>query len=109
MALHHAKSGEIVHLGPLGPALQDAATAAIIKSDRFEAMRLIIHAGVEIPSHEVSGNIMLHCLEGVVELGLKNAAVQLNAGDWIYLDDGEAHSVRGLEDSALLMTIIFNK
>src|ERR1700689_3201653 len=108
MALHHAKPGEIVHLRPLGPALKDPATAAIVKSDRFETMRLIVRAGAEIPSHEVSGNITLHCLEGAVELGLKDAAVQLNAGDWIYLDGGEAHSVKGLEDSSLLMTIIFN-
>ena len=109
MALHHAGSGEIVHLGPLGPALKDTATTAIIKSDRFEVIRLIIHAGAEIPSHEVSGIIMLHCLEGAVELGLKDSAVKLNAGDWIYLDGGETHSLEGLEDSALLLTIIFNK
>lgn len=108
MALHHAKPGEIVHLGPLGPALKDTATTAIIKSDRFEAMRLIVRAGAEIPSHEVPGNITLYCLEGAVELGLKHAAVQLSAGDWIYLDGGEAHYVKGLEDSALLLTIIFN-
>jgi len=36
------------------------------------------------------------------------AAVQLSAGDWIYLDGGEEHSVKALEDSALLLTIIFN-
>ena len=83
-------------------------TPWLYKSDRFEAMRLIIRAGAEIPSHEVPGNITLHCLEGAVELGLKDAAIQLSAGDWIYLDGGEAHSVKGLEDSALLLTIIFN-
>jgi quercetin dioxygenase-like cupin family protein len=109
MDLHHAKPGEIVHLRPLGPALKDTATTAIIKSDRFEAMRLIVHAGAKIPSHEVSGNITLHCLEGAVEVGLKPAVVELRTGDWIYLDGGEAHSVKGLEDSALLLTIIFNK
>ena len=108
MALHHAKPGEIVDLRPLGPALKDTATTAIIKSDRFETMRLIVHAGAEIRSHEVSGNITLHCLEGAVQLGLKGAAVQLSGGDWIYLDGGEAHSVKGLKNSALLLTIIFN-
>jgi len=44
-----------------------------------------------------------------VEVGLKPAVVELRTGDWIYLDGGEAHSVKGLEDSALLLTIIFNK
>lgn len=108
MALHHAKPGEIVHLRPLGPALKDTATTAIIKSDRFEAMRLIVRTGAEIPSHEVSGNITLHCLEGAVELGLKHAAVPTERGRLDYLDGGGAHSVKGLEDSALLLTIIFN-
>jgi quercetin dioxygenase-like cupin family protein len=108
MALHHAKPGEIVYLRPLGSALKDTATTALVKSDRFEAMRLLIRAGAEIPSHEVSGNITLHCLEGAVELGLKHAPVELRAGDWIYLDGGEEHSVKALEDSALLLTIIFN-
>lgn len=108
MALQHPKSGEIVHFLPLGAALKDAKTVAIVKTNHFEVMRLVIHAGIEMPSHEVSGSITLHCLEGAVELGLKHAVIRLSAGDWIYLDGGEAHSVRGLEDSALLLTIIFN-
>lgn len=108
MALHHAEPGEIVHFRLLGEALKNAATTAIIKSDRFEVVRLIVRAGTEIPSHEVSGNITLHCLEGAVELGLKRATVELRAGNWIYLDGGESHSVKGIEDSALLLTIFFN-
>jgi quercetin dioxygenase-like cupin family protein len=82
-------------------------TPWLYKSDRFEAMRLIIRAGAEIPSHEISGNITLHRLEGAVELGLKHAPVELRAGDWIYLDGGEAHSVKTLEDSALLLDYHF--
>jgi len=107
MALHHAKSGEIIDLRPLGPKLKDAKTAAIIKSDRFEAIRLIVLSGTEIPSHEVSGNIMLHCLEGRVTLGLAQSTIELNAGEWVYLDGGEAHSVKGIDDSSLLLTIFF--
>ncbi len=44
MALHHVKSGEPVDLRPLGPNLKDAKTAAIIKSDRFEAIRVIVQS-----------------------------------------------------------------
>ena len=109
MALQHPKSGEIVHLLPLRDALKNTKTVAIVKTEHFETMRLIIYAGVEMPAHEVSGSITLHCLEGAVQLGLKHAVIQLNAGDWIYLEGGETHSVKGLEDSALLLTIIFNK
>lgn len=108
MALHHAKPGEVVYLGPLGPKLKDTKTVAIIKSDRFEAIRLIVRAGTEIPSHEVPGNITLHCLEGRVMLRLAQSTITLNAGEWIYLDRSEAHSVKGIKDSSLLLTILFD-
>lgn len=108
MALHHAKPREIVDLQPLGSKLKDAKSAAIIKSDHFEAIRLIVHAGAEIPPHEVSGNITLHCLEGRIELGLDDSAIEMRANEWVFLDGGEPHSVRGIEDSSLLLTIFFD-
>ncbi len=89
MALHHAKPGEPVDLRPLGPNLKHAKTAAIVKSDRFEAIHLIVRAGTEIPSHEVSGNITMRCLEGRVTLGLAQSSIELNAGEWVYLDGGD--------------------
>jgi quercetin dioxygenase-like cupin family protein len=66
MSLHHARAGEVVDLRPLGPALKSAKTSAIVKSERFEAIRMIVRAGETIPSHKVAGNITLHCLEGRV-------------------------------------------
>jgi hypothetical protein len=64
MAQLHAKAEEVVDLGPLGRRLADTKTTALIKTEHFEAIRLIVRADPEIPSHEVAGNIMLHCLEG---------------------------------------------
>ena len=66
MALPHAKPGESVDLNSLGEALKEARTQAIIKTDSFEAIRLVLQAGTEIPSHKVPGEITLHCLEGCV-------------------------------------------
>ncbi|AMK22945.1 MULTISPECIES: cupin domain-containing protein [Sphingomonadaceae] len=109
MALHHAKRGEIVDLGPLGPGLGDARTAAIIKTDYFEAIRLIVHAGAEIPQHSVSGEMTLHCLEGRVELAIDSAPVTLKANEWVYLDGGAPHSVRAIENSSLLLTIFLGR
>ena len=109
MALKHAKPGEVVDLRPLGDKLNDAKTAAIVKEASFEAVRLIVPVGREIPSHRVPGNITLHCLEGRVSLGLKDSEIQLSAGDWVYLAGGEAHSVRGIEDWSLLLTILLDK
>src|SRR3546814_10304103 len=91
MALPRAKPGEVVDLRPLGSRLREARSAALVKTAQFEAIRLVVPAGTEIPSHDVAGNITLHCLEGRVSLGLKVDSVELGAGEWVYLDRGEAH------------------
>ena len=82
-------------------------STAIVKTDRFEAIRLVVPAGQEIRRHAVPGHITLHCLEGHVELGLDGTAIALRANDWTYLDGGAAHSLKGLADSLLLLTILF--
>ncbi len=108
VALEHAKPGEIVNLRPLGKKLKETKTAALVKSEYFEAVRLIVLAGTEIPPHKVPGNIMLHCLEGCVSLGLANSTIALSAGEWVYLAGDELHSLRGIEDSSILLTILLD-
>jgi quercetin dioxygenase-like cupin family protein len=109
MALHHARSGEIVDLRPLGPDLRNTHTTALVKSDAFEAVRLIVPAGREVPAHQVTGAITLHCLEGRIALELASSRLELSAGEWVYLDGGERHSVKGVEDSSVLLTILFDR
>jgi quercetin dioxygenase-like cupin family protein len=109
MALHHARAGEIIDLRPLGDNLKLARTEAIVKSDLFEAVRLIVHAGMKIDEHDVEGPIMLHCLEGHVLLGLAGSNVSLKEGQWMYLEGGARHSVSGIEESSLLLTILFKR
>ena len=105
MALHHAHPGEIVDLGPKGSGLGQAKTTAIIKTDHFEAVRLIVHAGSEIRQHKVPGEITLHCLEGHVELGVDPIPIVLKANEWVYLEGGVPHSIKAIMDSSLLLTI----
>lgn len=107
MALYHAPPGEVVNLRPLGSEIGNAKTSALVKRDRFEAVRLIVLSGTTIPSHQVPGYLTLHCLEGRVTLG--PSAVELGAGDWVFLDRGAPHSIEGLEDSSLLLTIFFDE
>jgi quercetin dioxygenase-like cupin family protein len=107
MAMHHAGSGEVVDLRPLGDKLHDARTTAIVKSDTFEAVRLIVPAGREIAAHRVEGEITLFCLEGCVRLGLSDTELELSASQWVYLDGGLTHSVKGIKDASLLLTIHF--
>jgi len=109
MAIHHAEPGEIVDLRPLRDKLTVTKTTAITKSDHFEAMRLVVAMGATIDSHAVPGDLTLLCLEGRIVLGLTTREIEMSTGQWLYLKGGEKHSVRGLEDSSLLLTILFSR
>ncbi len=109
MAQRHAQAGEIVDLRPFGKDFPSQQTTAIVKTKSFEAIRLVIPAGRDIPAHEVAGGIILHCLEGRVSLRIADADRQLSAGDWIYLDGGASHRLKAIEDASLLLTILFER
>ena len=50
----------------------------------------------------------LHCLTGCVKLTLADGqSKNLAAGDWLYLEGAAEHDVEGMEDSTLLLTILF--
>lgn len=105
MALHHVQPAEKIHLMPVAdPA---AKTSAFVKTDGFEAVQLVVRAGDDISSHSVPGYATVHCLEGRVLLNTAEP-VELAAGDWLYLDRGQEHSVSAIEDSSLLVTILFD-
>ena len=109
MSLPHAISGEPVDLAPLGPSFREARTSALVKTDSFEAIRLVIPAEGSIPPHKVSGKFTLHCLEGRVRLGLSEGAVELAANEWVYFDGGVLHSLEGVENSSLLLMIMLTE
>lgn len=105
MALHHAKHGEVVHL----PACAEGAgMKALVKTEQFEAIHLVVNSGSTIPPHRVTGQATLQCLRGRVRVALPEASVTLAQGDWMYLDRAEEHGVEGIEDAALLVTILFD-
>jgi len=107
MALHHATSGEVVDLNGFGNNLPDTQSRALVKSDSFEAIQLVLRAGAQLPAHQVAGRFTLLCLKGRVKLGLVDGGLELSVGQWVYFDGGVRHSVDALEDSSLLLTIVF--
>ena len=107
MALKHTAPAEVVDLLPLGPRFGDAKTHAIVRAAQFEAIRLVLPAGTEIPTHNVVGPITLYCIEGHARLDLDVGQVEMRAGDWLHLEGGTPHSVKGVEDTSMLLTILF--
>ena len=53
MATHRASPAEIFVLAPLGSGLKSTRTIPIVKSEMFEAVRLIIRAGVDTHTSKV--------------------------------------------------------
>jgi quercetin dioxygenase-like cupin family protein len=104
MALHHVVAGEKFRLTPV--ADPGAKTAALVKTESFEAAQLVLRSGDTIAPHAVPGFATILCVEGSVTLDAAKP-VELVAGDWVYLERGERHSVTAHEDSSLLVTILF--
>lgn len=107
MALHHVGPGEIARLASLSELRADVRTCALAKTEQFEAIRLVVPAAAAIAEHSVGGPLTLHCLEGKVRLSKNDGVAELAADDWVYLAPGERHSLQGVEDASLLLTIIF--
>ena len=106
MALSHAAPGEPCDVRPLGPALADHKTAAIFKSRQLEVLRLVLPAGRKLPAHRVPGEITVHCLEGVLMVGLECGVRRLDAGHVLFLQGGELHDVFAETDASALVTVV---
>jgi quercetin dioxygenase-like cupin family protein len=109
MAIPHAKPGEIVDVRPLGSALASAQTETLVRDEQVEVIRLVVQAGKEIPEHKAKGEVVVHCLEGRVAFTACGQTQTLEAGHLLYLPTGEPHSVKGVENASLLVTVLLPK
>lgn len=101
-----AKPGEIIDVKPLGAALATSKTKTLAKTDGIEFMRLVILAGKEIAEHKTNRTLIVQCLEGRVAFTALGKTQTLHSGDLIFLPADEPHSVKGLEDASLLLTLV---
>jgi quercetin dioxygenase-like cupin family protein len=109
MAIPHAKPGEVVDIRPLGPALASAQTKTLVRAEQVEVIRLVVPAGKDIEEHKAKGEITVQCLEGKVTFTAFGKPHTLEAGKLLYLPTGEPHSVKGIENASLLLTVLLPK
>jgi quercetin dioxygenase-like cupin family protein len=109
MSIPHAKSGQVISVRPLGAALASARTNTLVRTADVEVIRLIVPSGKEIPEHKAKGDIVVQCLEGAVAFTFAGKTENLRSGDLLFLDIGEPHSVKGIENSSLLLTVLLPK
>ena len=105
MALEHAQPGQPIDIAPLGDALRESATHAILKTRSVELMRVVLRAGEALPPHNVRGELTLLCIEGAVQVSIDAATTELRASQLVLLPAQTQHAVRALEDTSLLLTV----
>lgn len=106
MALQHAQSGDVVDVQPYGTQIGAAQSFALFKADRLEVMRLVLPAGHLMPTHQVPGEITLHCLEGRVQVTADGEQRDLPAGHLMYLAGGVTHALLAEQASSVLVSIV---
>jgi quercetin dioxygenase-like cupin family protein len=107
VGIKHSAAGEVTRLIPPELDITAAKSAALVKTKDFEAIRLCLHAGQEIPAHKAEGPITVQCLAGRLVFTVDETPQEITAGDWLYLEGNQVHALKGLEDSVLLLTIMF--
>ncbi|MDP3708037.1 MAG: hypothetical protein Q8R56_08090 [Polaromonas sp.] len=109
MAISHAASGQLVDVQPLADQLAEARTTALFKTDTLEVMRLVMPAHKTMPSHQVKGDITIHCLEGEIDLMAHGKTQRMKAGQLTWLAGGVDHALTAVQDSSLLVTLALQK
>lgn len=109
MAISHAASGQVIDVHPLAEKLSEARTLALFKTDGLEVMRPVVPAHKTVPSHQVKGEITVQCLEGEIGFTAAGQTQRMKAGALLYLAGGVEHSLKAVQDSSLLLTLVLRK
>ena len=109
MCMHHALSGELIDIRPLGSAITSARTVTLYKTQHLEVFRMVLLAGKQMPEHKVAGELTVQCLEGSVEFSIGTTRDVMRAGDLKCLAGGVSHSLRAVEDSSILVTLLLHR
>jgi quercetin dioxygenase-like cupin family protein len=109
MATTHAASGELIDLHLSAAAGQVSESQTLVRTDHVEVFRLTMAPGKELPQHRVASAITMQCLEGKVEVVAHGRTQSMPAGTMMYLAGSEPHSVRAVENSSLLVTLLVNR
>lgn len=109
MAIHHAASGELIDISPLVGELKNSITMTLYKSAHLEVFRMVLLSGKILAAHRVTGEITVQCIEGQVEFTSPRGVLSLRKGSLLCLAGGEMHSLKAIEDSSVLVTLLFTK
>ena len=77
----------------------------LARSGRLRLVLVALRAGVEIGTHHADSPMTIQLTRGRLGFTIRGKAYEMGAGQVLYFGPGEAHDIRALEDSGLLLTI----
>lgn len=79
----------------------------LVKTPSVRIVLMLLHAGAGVPAlQHAEGSISFLVLSGSVELLTPEKTTHLKASSLLYLEEGALHSVRSVEESIVLLTVI---
>jgi quercetin dioxygenase-like cupin family protein len=96
--LQHLRQDESYHrTGRLGRTLA--------KSGRLRLVLVALDADVEVGTHHADSPMTIQVIEGRLGFRVGNRDYELRPGQVLFFGPGDAHDIRALEESALLLTL----
>lgn len=107
MATHHAEPGELIDIPTWADEFEEEKTKSIAKLKEMQLVRLVLKEGQEFSEHRVTGPISVYCVSGEFELTAEGVTQVIKEKQMIYLAPGVLLSLRGINESVILLTIVF--
>ncbi len=94
-----------VLLAQAGPSAEGRSAKTFVKEGPLRVTLAALRSGVELDTHQITGPVSIHVLQGRLKLILNRGEVDLGAGEVAVLDAAVAHAARALSDCTLLITV----
>ncbi|CAN5672201.1 hypothetical protein BH23GEM10_BH23GEM10_02640 [soil metagenome] len=75
------------------------------RSGRLRVTLVALNSGIEVGTHHADSPLTIQLLEGRLGFRVGDSEHELRAGQVLFFGPAEAHDIRALEESALLITI----
>ena len=105
MQAQQGSATELIGIRPLLDKITDAKPENLIKTYVLMVKRVILLAVQTIPSHHVASDATVYCIEDAVDITAASQMFCLNAVDVYLLKGGVEHSLLGLLNASILITI----
>jgi quercetin dioxygenase-like cupin family protein len=77
----------------------------LARSGRLRLVLVALNAGVDVGTHQADSAMSIQLLQGRIGFRIEGESYELRAGQVLFFEPGEAHDIRALDESALLLTI----